>query len=312
MKKILLLILPLLFSSFIYSQVLQNPSFEEWEMENGKHEPVEWSGVQTCIPPQLAGVAPKTLTKSDDAHTGECSVRLDNVSTFGIVATGTITNGRVFASMKPNEGFIFTDPNDERWYTLVKGYPDSLVGWYKFQPPASGTDFPTVKALLHLDSAQIPDPDSANYVATIYGELPSVQELEWKRFSFPFKYINKKIPEYVLILLTSGNGTDAIAGSKAWFDDLELIYNTTSIDERQLNELTQVYGSNNKIIVNLTKFGMGNNFKIAIFNLIGQSVYSGKLITGNRLTIENIKSGFYFCIITSDDGRTVSKKVMVR
>jgi hypothetical protein len=252
------------------------------------------------------------MKKSDDAHTGNFSVRLENLSTFGIVATGTMTNGRLFADFDKTKGYGFTDPNDARWNTPVTGRPDSIAGWYKFTAPASGTDFPTIKVLLHTGEAKIPDPDSTNYIGTCYGEFPSTTQSEWTRFSFPINYRSDEQPEFVLILLTSGNGVNAIAGSVALFDDIELIYNPTGVNDEQLTELVKVRGLHGGVQINLYKIAMGHYFDVKIYDLLGQEVYTNKIQGGNGLNVGNLLPGAYFCVFLGDNGRKIFKKVLVR
>ncbi len=311
-KTLLFLLLPFAAITLAYSQIVENPSFEDWETENGKAEPVNWSSVQTAIPQNLANLAPQVMKKSEDAHTGDFSVRLENLSTFGIVATGTITNGRLFADFDKTKGYGFSDPTDPRWNTPIAGRPDSIIGWYKFTPPASGKDFPTVKALLHTGQAKMPDPDSTNYIGYSYGELPSTAQSEWKRFSFPIHYRTDDQPEYVLILLTSGNGTDAVAGSIALYDDIALVFNPTSVEDEKLNELIGVQGLNGAIRINMFKIAMGHSFDLKVFDLLGQQVYAAEMQSGNLLTVDNLRPGAYFCVFSNDKGRTIFKKVLVR
>ena len=53
----------------------------------------------------MSGISIK-LPINLDGHSGNYSLELINVSTFGVVANGTVTNGQVHADFDPNNGEI--------------------------------------------------------------------------------------------------------------------------------------------------------------------------------------------------------------
>ena len=83
--------------------------------------------------------------QSTDAHSGSYSLEMTNVTTFGIVANGTVTNGRIHADFNPSLGYVFTDQTDDTWNQSFSDTPDSLVGWYKYNP--TGSDKGKVEAI---------------------------------------------------------------------------------------------------------------------------------------------------------------------
>ncbi len=313
MIKLVLFLIAFVSMTAAQAQIVENPSFEEWEKENGKEEPVNWSSIQTGIPQNIASMAPQVMKKSEDAHTGLYSIKLENLGAFGIVATGTITSGRLYEDLNRDKAYAFTDPTDSRWNMPISSRPDSIVGWYKFQPPAEGEDFATVKVLLHTDTAKLPSPNQTNFVGmNVEQNLPSTAQLTWKRFSFPIEYLNDKTPEYALFVITSGNGVDAVKGSIAWFDDIDLVFRATAVDDSDLPSLINVRGRNNNITASLTRFGMGDRFNLKVFNLIGEQVAEKNINTGEYVEIDNLNRGVYFCVFTCNGVRTVVKKVLVQ
>ena len=77
---------------------IDNAGFENWENAGTTvDEPTEWSSIKTSDDATLNGFAPVVWGQSSDAHSGDYSLELINVSTFGVVANGTVTNGRVHA-----------------------------------------------------------------------------------------------------------------------------------------------------------------------------------------------------------------------
>lgn len=308
MKKIYLILFAVLpIASF--AQNVENPSFENWETEIGKEEPVDWSSIQTGLPTTISGLAPKVMSQSTDAHTGMYSVKLTCVSTFGIVATGIVTNGRTFADFDPTKGNVNTDSSDPRWNTPISTQPDSLVGWFKYEP--SGADITEVKAIIHTSDALIPDLDSVNYIGSAVFPIPNTTVTSWTRFSVPFNYLSSATPEHVLILLSSGNGTQSVAGSVAYYDDIELIYNTVSVEEELSDNNVKIFGFENHINIDLRQVQTNEVVQLQIFDLLGKSVWSETVQPGIVNVVNNLPSGIYVCTLHSGS-MVMNKKVWVQ
>lgn len=293
----------------VNAQYLENGGFENWEMDNGKNEPIDWSSIQTGTPSNLAGLAPKVISESTDAHTGSKSIHMENKSTFGIVANGIVTNGRVFADFDPTKSYIFTDITDSKWNTPISYRPDSLVGWFKYEP--SGVDVGSVLAVLHTGEAKRPDPDSTNYVASAVFEMTNTSVSTWTRFSVPFKYLNGDTPEYILLLLTSGDGTNAVAGSVAQFDDLELVYRyPLGITESGIKQNLKAYGGQNSITVDTRNLESKMPLQIKVYDVMGKLFYQGQMTSKSTQTIHQLSSGVYICTV-SYESQVITKKVMI-
>jgi len=313
MKKHLLIIISLSFSIGIMAQQPENFSFEEWEwvgFQDQFEEPVNWSSLKTSEPENLANVAPEVMFKSTDAHTGNFSVRMENVSIFGIVANGLITNGRVHADLDPAAGYTYTDPDDAIWNTPFTDRPDSLVGYYKYI--SVDGDAAQLQALLHTGFASQPQADSSNWIALAKANLAAENVPNWTRFSIPFEYYLDTEPEFILFNFSSGDGLDPVAGSQAWLDDIGLVYNVDGIDEQLAEDLLKIYGFNNTIVADLSRFGMGTRFELSIYDLTGKLVKSKSLESGNKYNIIDFQPGLYICSFQSSDGVVITKKVIVR
>lgn len=300
----------LFLSMTIAQSQFENASFEDWEeIEYGSiPEPVEWSSVRTATPDELAKLAPAVWDRSDDAHSGNHSLYLINIDIFGITATGTMTNGRILANLQTELANSHTEPEEPKWNTPLTKRPDSLIGWYKCKPTEN--DFPTAKALLHTGYASLPQDDSSTWIGVAYIELSGTDVNEWTRFSTPFEYFNNEIPEFMLSILTAGNGLSAIGGSEAWFDDVELIYLGTSVDELNADALT-VYSSNGRLYVHLAD-NQNMNAQISVIDLAGNRVFAGNLKTGNRQQFDlNVKDGIYIVNVRVRE-RLYTKKVYIR
>ena len=289
-------------------QQLQNPGFEEWEdVSIGTDEPVHWSSIKTSDNLVLNGLAPVVWGRSSDAHSGNYSVNLFNVGTLGIVATGTISTGRLHSDMNPELGYGFTDPDDDRWHSVFTDRPDSITGWFKCNPAIG--DFGTVKFLLHTGYAELPG-NETNYIALAYYELPQEEITQWTRFSAPFVYSSSGNPEYCLAIVTSGNGTQAIHGSTALFDDFEFIYNEASVDEITADQF-HAYLVDKQLNIKIEE-NSHDLYEVSIIDINGRSVLETQVKSGQNTTINvsHLQSGFYIAV-ANNSRRTFTKKILV-
>ncbi len=289
-----------------------NAGFEDWEeIGFGAEiiEPVNWSSIKSTDNESLNNAAPIVWGRSDDAHTGNYSVYLHTVAVFGIVVTGTITNGRVHADFNPDLGYVYTDTIDNRWHTRISARPDSLVGWYKANP--SEGDFPTVKVVLHTGYAQVSEAsDTSTYVASAKLNLPEETVTEWRRFSFPLNYYNDDMPEYALVIPTSSNGVYAVDLSEAWFDDIEFIYNDgTSIIEKDSDKL-EVNIHNNQLSVFL-RTNKKENYALSIHDINGKLLLNDSGISGQKNQYKlGLISGVYI-VSVNYSGKILTKKIIL-
>jgi len=209
---------------------LDAPGFESWtNTGSATQEPAEWSSLKTSDGGAfLNALVPQVCWRSSDAHSGSYSVELRTVNSAIGPANGLLTNGRVHAELDVSNSYMFTDQGNEQWRTSHTSRPDSLVGWFKATPEAG--DRANVGALLHVDEGRLPAfGTQANYVAGASWKAPYATVGTWTRFSTPFQYQDDRTPEYILLILTSGDSAGSVVGSRVWFDDLALIYNIPCI-----------------------------------------------------------------------------------
>jgi hypothetical protein len=186
-------ILLLLFPFISFGQQLENPGFENWENAGTvKDEPVDWSTIKTCDDPDLASLAPITFDRSQDAHSGNYSLKLYNVSVFNVIATGAITNGMFHAEFDLDSSFSYTDTTDARWNTPFTWRPDSLEGWFKYFP--NGDDRAQFKFILHVDECKLPENGTMPNWIGVAVTSPNQESL------MP----NGPVSQYLLLILTTG------------------------------------------------------------------------------------------------------------
>lgn len=219
-------------------QQIENGNFENWENQGtAEEEPVNWSSLKTAD--ALAGTAPSVLSNDTGRNGGNCA-RLIVKEVFGIKANGIMTNGRVHADFIPSNGYVFTDPNDTQWHTSFSSRPDSVVGWYKYEP--QNGDKGKIEIVLHVNQGSLPfNGTENNMIARAKFEFTS-QQTTWKRFSKAFNYYNQQTSEYILTTIASGDSTISETGSTLWIDDISLVYNTSNVEEHK-DEITSVNAS---------------------------------------------------------------------
>jgi len=307
MKKIFTIFLSLTFFNLFGQLQIENPDFENWEDAGTvADEPVDWSSIKTAD--ALGALAPQVWSRSTDAHSGSYSVRLENISSFGVIANGIITTGRVHADLNPENGYVYTDLGDAQWNSPFTDRPDSLVGWYKYAPAAS--DAGKVQVVLHTSAGQNPaNATQANWVGEARFDFSGTTS-SWTRFSVPFNYYNSNTPAYLLAVLVAGDSTVSIAGSVAYFDDLELIYNPSSIKE-SVNDIAKIYITNNTLNINFSEF-QSEQVLAEILDLSGKRVWKRELKSTKKYTeYIGLNTGWY--IISIKTAHTVlTKKVMFK
>jgi hypothetical protein len=238
---------------------------------------------------------------SDDAHTGNHSIELTNVPTIAsIIATGTISNGRVHAEINTELSYVFTDTLDDRWNTPLTGRPDSVAIWVKYL--RQGVDTARCQILLHKGYGTIPVKSATEANRIAYAQIDVTETIDtWTRIAVPFTYYSDENPEYILSILTSGAGLIPTAGSVAKYDDIELIYNPSGIgDVAKIKGL--IYSSDNTIYLDKLPQDYMNNATIEILNLNGALVYSAT-VSSNAVHINNsnITEGLYLVRVYSRD-----------
>lgn len=272
-----------LVASSVAQQQFENAGFENWEnLGAPTEEPNDWSSIKTSDVSSLNSLAPQVVSRSTDAHSGSYSLLVENKSAgFGIVANGIVSNGRIHADLDPELGYVFTDGADGQWNTSFASRPDSLVGWYKYNP--SGADQGKVDVILHTTSGfDFPgDENGVKQVGRARFDIPNTTISTWKRFAVPFHYNSSDAPEYILAVLTSGDSTQAVNGSKAWFDDLELIYNVASVEDLSAEEMKVSTDENRLKLWALN--GWNQEVRIELYDLQGRVVSNTIWNAGNDL-----------------------------
>ena len=309
-RNILVIICLTFFVPFLISQQIENPGFEEWEeigFGSDILEPVNWSSVKTSDLPALNNVAPIIWERSTDAHSGQYSLKLFNVNILGLDVVGTMCNGQIHADWNPDLGYTYTNPDDPQWHTPFTTRPDSIAFWLKFFPEEGDTL--QFQALLHVGDATIPKtPDNeGNWVGYTRADLPGAYE-NWTRIALPFEYYDERTPEYILMILNSGNGISPIEGSIAYYDDMEIIEGEQAIHDNPLDQV-DIYVAENSLFVNNIPKDLMKHANLEILDLTGRLVWQSNINSNIiALTQANKLDGMYIVKISTTK-YVVSRKI---
>lgn len=310
MKKQLQLFIWIIFLPVLVSgQQIENSGFEFWEdVGTVVDEPVDWSSIKTCDQQSIANAAPVTFERSDDAHSGNYSLKLYNVSAFGLIATGAICNGRFHAEFDLDASYSYTDTNDARWNMQIGARPDSLAGWFKFFP--SQIDKAQFKVVLHVDECKLPENGTLdNWIGmAVYQTEPGTTYENWTRFSVPFEYFTEDKPEYLLCVINSGDSTAAYEGSYLLVDDLELIYTTSAGfgDHVLMADYMMISGRN--VVFTLEDEIAFDGSRFNIIDLSGRNLLSKEISGPEVISLpRTMNAGVYIAVLDAGDKRFVQK-----
>lgn len=234
MKKIVLMTLLALTTGALFAQQqIGNGDMENWTNDD---EPDNWNSFLSAAG-NFAGFASDQCDESSDARPGSAgssSCEIFSTSTFGIIANGNVTLGQVqmnsaTPSSPSNHNLTLTGDSD--FSQVLTDTPDSIVFWANFIPNG-GSGNARMKATMHTDY-DYRDPEdaasSAEVVATAVVNYPATNG--WVRFSVAFDYSGVACEnDFILVTFTtneSAGGGDA--GDVVQIDDVELIYNATSM-----------------------------------------------------------------------------------
>jgi hypothetical protein len=226
------------------------------------------------------------------------------------VANGTATNGRVHADLNTQLAYMYTDTINGQWNTPFTSKPDSIVGWFKYTPQL--VDTMEVKVVLHRGFGKQPDNDYLNnWIGLAHFRTSVNTGNQWIRFSVPFIYFSDKTPQYVLIILNSGNGYSPAPGSFALFDDIEMIYNSTAFMENSATSSDYIYVVNNQYII-IQGVQPERYTSARVMDITGRIVWSGP-VTSGRIDIaqSDLKKGVYLVSLTGK-GIILTQKIVVR
>lgn len=185
-----------------------NPGFENWSQTGNYFNPDGWNNLnsQTAI---LGILTCSRVTAAADIHSGTYAMKLTTRSVFGITANGIASTATLVTT--PPYGVTGGIP-----YTLR---PDSITGWYKYNP-ASASDSGFFQFVLQGSAG-----DTIGLVKLC---TPNAPVSNYTRFSAPITYFSSATPTNSYWILSSSDGTNPVVNSALFVDDISLVFNPTS------------------------------------------------------------------------------------
>lgn len=178
--------------------------------------------------------------------------------------------------------------------------PDSLRGFYKFEDSLSAVDdFGQVEVLLRKWNPVTGESDT---IGTAFSNTLLSPTAQWSVFSLPMTYQSTDIPDTAVVVFYGA--TQAAAPTTLWLDDIEFVYNTTSIGEGWdpgirlfPNPVTDILSIESDRPLR----------EVSVFTIDGQLVkqHSGS----GAVDLSETESGIYLIQVTDETGRTLTEKV---
>jgi hypothetical protein len=281
---------------FFHAQQITNGNMESWDnLGLSTEEPSNWNGFKSGTGGLVSfgsqQVEQSTAIRSN--ATGMYCARIWSKSTLGIVANGALTLGQInmgstTASSALN--YNYSKTSDTLFSEPISIVPDSIVFWAKYT--AGSGQQARMHAIIH-DSAQVHDPiDAASQPFVVArAELNYAPTAgNWARFSAPFAYEVQTglmpIAKYILLTFaTNKNPGGGAANDEVLLDDIELIYNASSINEVQSS--VQLYYSS---AYGLMSKDLSSDIELSIYSISGQLVKKGSIA---QLSGKSLPSGQY-------------------
>lgn len=231
---------------------MPNSDFETWSDKN--KAPRHWHGFESVKVKNALFNSAKSNTKlisSSLIRPGSKGVKSAVVTcskVVGVIANGTMTNGRLYAgSMKAEDPANHSettlsstddkDANGDPFATPMYAKPDSVKFWMRFtQAQAQASDPLASFNAVITDGTYYQDPEDKTYTNKVAVAAPNKADMtvgDWRLVSCPFDYASYAAngAEAKAILLTvstnatpgKGSYSNGVADS-VYIDDLELVY----------------------------------------------------------------------------------------
>lgn len=302
---------------------ITNGGFELWDnVGTGTEEPQQFNSNETGS--STAQLGPQTcFRETASPHGGLYSVRMETKTFIIAVVNGNATTGVVNAPTTTktdgNVGTVnFSSSADIRKMAFT-GRPDSLVGWYKYTSGGTG-ERAKIRAILHTGDYWDPETPTTYHPACLANKIgdalflspASTNQTTWKRFTVPFTYTSAATPTHIMINMTSSaNQATTIAGSILWVDDLDVIYNSTGLNENEKEVSVKVYSHDKNLYVDFTNRNEEQS-ALTVFDLTGKAIYTAKLESNkvNSFDLSHFNQGLYLYQVTGSDYKKSGKVII--
>ena len=258
-----------------------NPGFENWSQTGNYFNPDGWNNLnsQTAI---LGILTCSRVTAAADIHSGTYAMKLTTRSVFGITANGIASTATLVTT--PPYGVTGGIP-----YTLR---PDSITGWYKYNP-ASASDSGFFQFVLQGAAG-----DTIGFVKLC---TPNSAVSNYTRFSAPITYFSSATPTNSYWILSSSDGTNPVVNSALFVDDISLVFNPTSSLNNPLHS-NQILLPQNPV-TDFIQLVDHQGFQCQIMDVSGRSLLVTYLQSADQLIdVHSLPKGVYVLNLRSANG----------
>ena len=286
-------IILIVFSSFCaaiaQNAATPNPGFENWTQVGNHYDPDNWNTLNPNT--SILGVFTCTRASGVDVHSGNYAIKLTTKSVFGVTANGIASTATL----------VTTPPYGVTGGIPYTGRPDSITGWFKCNP-ASTADSGFAQLVL-LDANN----DTVGFCRYTF---PNTAVSSYTRFSKAVTYFSSATPALSYWILSSSDGANPVVNSNIFIDDIDFVFNTTSISE--LKSAEKIYLSN-PVHNNILKIKNETNedYLLQICEATGRIMATFSIVKGeNNLNVEQLPNGIYVYRLYNYLTQFVSGKVI--
>ena len=216
---------------------MPNSDMEDWN-SSYTDEPNRWHGFKSAggtFASTSAGIA--SLGSSEDVRpdaTGHSAV-LTAGTFLGIVANGTMTNGKLIAgsysaTSTDNHAEMDKANGTDDFYMPLYAQPDKFNVWLKYTQGTANANYKANVSVKTFDGTYYQEPVDKVYTnlsgSIVGGAIPAG---DWSFYSFPFDYdsyaANGANTEAIFVTFsTNGNPGQGSKNDALYVDDMELVY----------------------------------------------------------------------------------------
>lgn len=295
MKKTILSIVAVAFTSASLFAQIPNNGFENWTSMGTYSNPDGWDQLNNMT--TSTGIY--TCTKGTPGSVGTAYLKLVSKTVGSTVVPGVAVSGLIdVAAMKPKSGFPFT------------GQPQKLTGSWQYM--ASGADAGFVAVILTKWNSTLMMRDTIAKAKQVLSGMV----MSWATFNISLTYKSSALPDSAIIVL-SASGTSPVANSYLYADNLSFVGSVAginTIDNYVSNIVAYPNPSSENISVELNAQNP-SHINLQLVDITGKLVYeiNSGVIQGNykhTINTTTIAKGIYFLKVTANNATEVKKIVI--
>ncbi|HBS85896.1 MAG: hypothetical protein A2W91_08925 [Bacteroidetes bacterium GWF2_38_335] len=298
-RKISLTAFLLLFAFSVYTQILPNPSFENWTNDGEFENPDGWDCSNRSFF-SIISFNPVTKESSDPFH-GSFSAKLETiqestgeeyVKMLGVLTLGTFDVDIISRTAKITGGKPFNQK------------PTALTGYYKYVPIEN--DSCDIRIGLTKFNPATQTSDTVGMGRMTSGLTPG-----WTRFEIPVDYSSSDEPDTLNIVFLSSDTSIFNVGSVLWLDSISLD-GVNSIEEKTPDRFSVFPNPASKLITIISP--RENSMKeIKITDLNGKIIMQQQISgTKNDVELPELNPGYYFIDYYLNGMHSGSVKILIQ